>query len=158
MSKDSEVKSAKNRPVAKSSDKESRRSGPRRAPKSRKPNRELTTGGSGASLDAKLRKIVNDSVERSTFIVFDIETTGGNPERNGITEICALKIIDGQVVDRFYSMINPMISIPPIVRRMTGITNQMVAETFQWIASRCVHKTHILGLDPGSRVEHDWGQ
>jgi DNA polymerase III epsilon subunit family exonuclease len=61
------------------------------------------------------------------LVVFDIETTGGNPSRNGITEICALKIKDGVVADRFYSLVNPRIPIPPIVRRMTGIDNRMVA-------------------------------
>ena len=90
--------------------------------------RPLQAGGSGAGLDPKLKTIVHELLDRSTYIVFDIETTGGNPERNGITEICALKVKDGQVIDKFYSLVNPMISIPPIVRKMTGITNQMVAD------------------------------
>jgi DNA polymerase III epsilon subunit family exonuclease len=60
------------------------------------------------------------------FIVFDIETTGGNPEKNGITEIFAIRWGPQGVVDTFYSMVNPGVSIPPIVRRMTGITNAMV--------------------------------
>lgn len=88
----------------------------------------MQAGGSGLNLDPKLKSIIHEALDRSVFIVFDIETTGGNPERNGITEICALKVKDGEVVDRFYSLINPMISIPPIVRKMTGITNQMVAD------------------------------
>lgn len=65
-------------------------------------------------------------LEEGTYIVFDIETTGGNPTRNGITEICALKYVDGKVQDTFYSLVNPRIPIPPIVARMTGITNQTV--------------------------------
>src|SRR4051812_544855 len=65
-------------------------------------------------------------LEEGTFIVFDIETTGGNPTRNGITEICALKYSDGKVQDTFYSLVNPRIPIPPIVQKMTGITNQTV--------------------------------
>lgn len=128
MTKDAEVKQSKSRSPSKSSDREAKRPANRRQAKSRRPGRSLPIGGVGTNLDPKYRKIVNDSLDRSTFIVFDIETTGGNPERNGITEICALKIKDGQVIDRFYSLINPMISIPPIVRRMTGITNQMVAD------------------------------
>lgn len=63
-----------------------------------------------------------------SYIVFDIESTGGNPDRNGITEIFALKVIHGKVTDSFYSMVNPQVRIPPIVRRMTGITNQMVRD------------------------------
>ncbi len=65
-------------------------------------------------------------LDEGTFIVFDIETTGGNPSRNGITEICALKYSHGKVQDTFYSLVNPRIPIPPIVQRMTGITNQTV--------------------------------
>jgi len=61
-----------------------------------------------------------------SYVVFDIETTGGNPERNGITEIFAVRYKAGEVMDTFYSMVNPGIPIPPIVRRMTGINNQMV--------------------------------
>lgn len=66
------------------------------------------------------------SLDTATYIVFDIESTGGNPEKNGITEISALKYFQGKVQDTFYSLVNPRVPIPPIVQRMTGITNQMV--------------------------------
>jgi DNA polymerase III epsilon subunit family exonuclease len=71
---------------------------------------------------------LNDLLKEATYIVFDIETTGGNPEKNGITEICALKYQSGKVVDRFLSLVNPQIPIPPIVRKMTGITDRMVKD------------------------------
>lgn len=64
----------------------------------------------------------------ATYIVFDLETTGGNPDKNGITEIAALRYQDGKVVNTFHSLVNPGISIPPIVRKMTGITNAMVKD------------------------------
>lgn len=67
-------------------------------------------------------------LSEGNFIAFDIETTGGNPEKNGMTEIFALRYHKGQIVDTFYTMVNPGISIPPIVRRMTGITNRMVKD------------------------------
>ncbi len=63
---------------------------------------------------------------KAGYIVFDIETTGGNPQKNGITEIYAIKYRDGEILGSFYSMVNPGIPIPPIVRRMTGIDNKMV--------------------------------
>lgn len=85
-------------------------------------------GGDGETLLPELRALVQQSLDHATYIVFDIETTGGNPERNGITEIAALKIVKGEIADRFYSLVNPMIPIPPIVRRMTGITNQLVKD------------------------------
>ena len=78
--------------------------------------------------DAVILKQVHKNLDKSRFIVFDIETTGGNPEKNGITELFALRFADGQISETFYSMVNPGISIPPIVRRMTGITNAMVKD------------------------------
>jgi DNA polymerase III epsilon subunit family exonuclease len=62
------------------------------------------------------------------YVVFDLETTGGNPEKNGITEVCALKVREGEIIARFYSLVNPKIPVPPIVRKMTGITNQMLKD------------------------------
>jgi DNA polymerase III epsilon subunit family exonuclease len=73
-----------------------------------------------------LQQHLSVPLAEGNFIVFDLETTGGNPERNGITEIFALRWHNGEVKETFYSLVNPQISIPPIVRRMTGITNQMV--------------------------------
>ncbi len=72
------------------------------------------------------RQRIAKFLHEAEFIVFDIETTGGNPERNGITEIFAIRYCNGEILGTFYSLVNPGISIPPIVRRMTGITNQMV--------------------------------
>ncbi|MBC7662041.1 MAG: hypothetical protein H7249_20290 [Chitinophagaceae bacterium] len=68
------------------------------------------------------------ALEEGSYIAFDIETTGGNPEKNGITEIFALRYRDGKIYDTFYSMVNPGVPIPPIVRRMTGITDKMVRD------------------------------
>lgn len=80
---------------------------------------------SAATFDADFLKSLLSDVP---IIVFDIETTGGNPERNGITEISALKIRNGQVVDRYYTLVNPLVPVPGIVRRMTGITNKMLKD------------------------------
>lgn len=68
------------------------------------------------------------NVTQGSFIVFDLETTGGNPDKNGITEIAAVIWENGQIVDKFCSLVNPRIPIPPIVRKMTGITNAMVKD------------------------------
>ncbi len=77
---------------------------------------------------ARHSKVIQQNLEEAAYIVFDIETTGGNPERNGITEIYALRYKNGEILDTFYTMVNPKVSIPPIVRRMTGITNKMVRD------------------------------
>lgn len=61
------------------------------------------------------------------YAIIDIETTGGNPYRDKITEI-AVFIHDGEnVVREYHSLINPERRIPPFITRMTGITDEMVA-------------------------------
>ena len=76
----------------------------------------------------ELRRRIGQTLDEGEYIVFDIETTGGNPEKNGITEIFAVRYLAGEPRDTFYSLVNPGIPIPPIVRRMTGIDNKMVRD------------------------------
>jgi len=90
----------------------------------RKKNEELVP----RTCPAEMYKILEETLDNGPFIVFDIETTGGNPGRNGITEIFALRYSNGEIEDTFYSLVNPQIPIPPIVRRMTGITNSTVKD------------------------------
>lgn len=62
------------------------------------------------------------------FIVFDIETTGLSSINDRITEIGAVKVKQGQLVDRFSELINPGIPIPDNIVKLTGITNAMVKD------------------------------
>jgi len=62
------------------------------------------------------------------YVVFDIETTGSSAKEGAITEVGALKVVRGQVVDEFATLVNPKRSIEPFVVRLTGITGRMVAE------------------------------
>ena len=64
----------------------------------------------------------------SPFIVLDIETTGLSPYMHKITEIAAIKIQNGQVLDSFQTLINPQTPIPGFITRLTGITNDMVKD------------------------------
>lgn len=62
------------------------------------------------------------------YAVVDIETTGGSPKSERITEI-AIFIHDGEkVIDQFITLINPERNIPYFITALTGITNEMVAE------------------------------
>ncbi|HEX3028117.1 MAG TPA: PolC-type DNA polymerase III [Clostridia bacterium] len=62
------------------------------------------------------------------FVVFDLETTGLNPYKDKITEIGAVKIRDGKIIDKFNSFVNPGMPIPSMIVKMTGITNEMVED------------------------------
>lgn len=63
----------------------------------------------------------------TTFVCFDIETTGLSPEQDSIIEIGALKVVEGKVIDKFSEFINPGISLPANITNLTGITDDMLA-------------------------------
>ncbi|MGY1748004.1 DEDD exonuclease domain-containing protein [Modestobacter sp. SYSU DS0511] len=62
-----------------------------------------------------------------TFVVVDLETTGGSPKDSAITEIGAVKVRGGQVVGEFQTLVDPGREIPPYISVLTGITTMMVA-------------------------------
>ena len=64
-------------------------------------------------------------LNRTVFL--DIETTGLNPDTEGITEIGAIAVIGDRIIDRFHTMINPGKPIPLNIRRLCGITDSDVA-------------------------------
>ena len=63
----------------------------------------------------------------TTFVVVDLETTGGAPVDAGITEIGAVKVRGGEVLGEFATLVNPGEPVPPFVAVLTGITDAMVA-------------------------------
>ena len=63
----------------------------------------------------------------TTFVVVDLETTGGSPAESDITEFGAVKVRGGEVLGEFQTLVRPTTGIPPFVAVLTGITDAMVA-------------------------------
>ena len=76
--------------------------------------------------------------------IVDIETTGGSAKKHAITEIAIIQIEDGKEVDRYETLINPMVLIPSRITDITGITNEMVADApaFHEVANEIWKRTH----------------
>jgi DNA polymerase III subunit epsilon len=93
-----------------------------------------------------------------TFVVVDLETTGGSPLGSGITEIGAVKVRAGEVLGEFHTLVNPGGPIPPFIAVLTGITDAMVARSpridtavpaFLDFARDCVLVAHNAPFDLG---------
>lgn len=65
---------------------------------------------------------------QQAYVVVDVETTGGRGDGHRVTEIGAVKVQNGEVVDRFQTLLNPQRSIPAGITRLTGISAGMVAD------------------------------
>ncbi|WP_396188475.1 exonuclease domain-containing protein [Flavobacterium sp.] len=77
------------------------------------------------------------------YCILDIETTGGQYNQEGITEIAIYKFDGHDVVDQFISLVNPEIPIQPFVVKLTGINNAMLrsAPKFYEVAKRIIEIT-----------------
>ncbi|MCA1066610.1 PolC-type DNA polymerase III (plasmid) [Rossellomorea sp. AcN35-11] len=67
-------------------------------------------------------------LDDSAFIVFDVETTGLSAVYNKIIELAAVKIVGGEIVDRFESFANPHQPLSDTTIELTGITDEMVQD------------------------------
>jgi DNA polymerase III subunit epsilon len=68
----------------------------------------------------------------TTFVVFDLETTGGSAEADTVTEIGAVKVRGGEVLGEFATLVDPGRGIPPDIIALTGITDAMVCAAPRW--------------------------
>ena len=77
------------------------------------------------------------------YAILDIETTGGQFNEEGITEIAIYKYDGHEIVDQFISLVNPEIPIQPFVVKLTGINNEMLrsAPKFFEVAKRIIEIT-----------------
>lgn len=77
------------------------------------------------------------------YTILDIETTGGQYNEEGITEIAIYKFDGHEIVDQFISLVNPEKPIQPFVVNLTGINNAMLqtAPKFYEVAKRIIEIT-----------------
>jgi DNA polymerase III subunit epsilon len=77
------------------------------------------------------------------YAILDIETTGGQFNEEGITEIAIYKFDGHEVIDQFISLVNPEKPIQPFVVKLTGINNAMLrsAPKFFEVAKRIIEIT-----------------
>jgi DNA polymerase-3 subunit epsilon len=92
------------------------------------------------------------------FCVVDIETTGGGPRGDRITEIALVSVDDGDVSDRWSTLVNPGQPVTPFVVQLTGIDDHMLrnardfASVWPDIASRLqgrIFVAHNVSFDYG---------
>ena len=115
--------------------------------------KEIVTKDKGQSLDG-------------TYVVFDIETTGFSPVNNRIIEIGAVKVRDGQILDRFSTFVNPGVPIPFEIEKLTGIRDDMVMDApgieevlprFLHFCEGCVLVAHNAAFDMSFITENAAG-
>jgi DNA polymerase-3 subunit epsilon len=92
------------------------------------------------------------------YVVVDVETTGGKQPQHRITEIGAVKIVNGEVVDTWTSLINPERHISQFITKLTGISNSMVkdaplfcevADKFSEFIQGSIFVAHNVNFDYG---------
>jgi len=116
--------------------------------------------------DVEIARIIWDVDPDQTYVVVDIETTGGGRSNHRITEIGALKVKGGKVIDEFQTLLNPERHIPAGITRLTGITNDMVktapkfdavADDFKAFMDGSIFVAHNVNFDYGF-IREEYGR
>ena len=70
---------------------------------------------------------LNPEFKDKVFVVFDLETTGTDPVNDKIIEICGVKLVEGEICERFHTLVDPQMPIPVQASEVNHITDDMVA-------------------------------
>lgn len=95
---------------------------------------QLSFADLGARWHSAATPIDEIPLRETTFVVVDLETTGGRTKSadggpcDAITEIGAVKVRGGVVLGEFATLVDPQRAIPPQIVRLTGITTAMVCD------------------------------
>lgn len=63
---------------------------------------------------------------KGSFVAFDLETTGLNPEADSIVEVAAVRVKNGKITDRYQQYVNPNIRMPSDAQEVNNITDEML--------------------------------
>ncbi|WP_105169807.1 exonuclease domain-containing protein [Pseudoalteromonas sp. T1lg23B] len=111
-----------------------------------------------SGFDVKIQRTHWQFDPNQTYVVVDIETTGGKSQFDRITEIALVRIERGEIVATWQSLVNPKRSIPKYITQLTGIDNNMVADApeFSEIADqvtamceKAIFVAHNVNFDMG---------
>ena len=91
-----------------------------------KPDAAFTRVGSGWRLSPTPAPTLRALTELP-LVVVDVETTGGRPPGDRITEIGAVSLVGGRIVEEWSALVDPGRSIPGFVKRLTGIDDRLLA-------------------------------
>jgi DNA polymerase-3 subunit epsilon len=124
-----------------------------------RPNQFVTMNAlQGAGFEVRICKVEWFIDPMQAYVVVDVETTGGKQPQHRITEIGAVKMIDGEIVDKWSSLINPQRHISKFITQLTGISNDMVkdaplfsevADSLSGFMQNCVFVAHNVNFDYG---------
>jgi len=115
-------------------------------------------------------KTTTTTIKEQSFCVVDIETSAGNVKKGQIIEIGALKFKNGQIIEKYESLVNSF-EIPKKVQELTGITPEMthdapnlktVLEEFKIFLEDDIFVAHDINFDykfiSDSLKQYDLGQ
>lgn len=78
--------------------------------------------------NARLHETLVRPLSDTTFVVVDVETTGGAAAATNIIEIGAARVRSGRVLEEFQQLVNPGSRLPAFITRLTGIDDSMLAD------------------------------
>lgn len=96
-----------------------------------KPDFKVIYGSEIYFVDDKIPVLKGEAqgaISKTSFVVFDIETTGLSPTKDAITEIGAVRLVNGEITENFHSFVNPQRSLSKRITELTGITDDMLRD------------------------------